>query len=123
MFFRFNKFTLIWAIVIFIVTMISGVKGSNIKINSFDKITHLTVFMILSLLMVVGLTKQKTFKKLQLYAEKSTIIISFTYGFLIEFIQYLLPYRTFSWLDVLANTCGVFMGMGLFYIIYKFRVT
>ena len=103
--------------------MISGVKDSNIEINSFDKLTHLTVFMILSLIMVIGFTKQKTFKKLQLYAEKGTIIICFSYGFLIEFIQYLLPYRTFSWTDILANACGVILGLGLFYMIYKFRAT
>lgn len=123
MFLRFNKFTIIWALVILIVTLVSGVKSSNIELNIIDKLIHAILFGGLSLLMVIGFIKQNEFKDLKFYAEKHTFIFCFCYGILIEIIQYLLPYRTFSWLDVLANTCGTFIGLGLFYMIYKFRAT
>ena len=103
--------------------MISGVKNANIELNLVDKLIHGVLFGILSLLMVIGFTKQNQFKNLKFYAEKHTFIVCFCFGILIEIIQYLLPYRTFSWLDVLANTCGTILGLGLFYMIYKFRAT
>lgn len=33
------------------------------------------------------------------------------YGVLIEFVQYPIPYRSFSYLDMLINTAGAFFGV------------
>ncbi len=106
---------------IFLLTMINGIKGANIEFHLIDKAIHCFVFSILSLLMVIGLKKQNTFKKLKYEAEKNTLIICICYGWIIEMIQYLLPYRSFSWIDVFANACGALIGLGMFYMIYKFR--
>ena len=121
MFLRFNKFTIVWAVIILIVTLVSGVKDANIEFKSFDKITHSIIFAILALLMVIGFAKQNRFKELKFKAEQSTFLVCLCYGVLIEFIQYLLPYRAFSWGDVLADSFGALIGLGLFYLIYKFR--
>ena len=38
------------------------------------------------------------------------VIVSF-YGYIIEFIQYYLPYRSFEWLDLLFNQIGIVTGI------------
>ncbi len=43
-----------------------------------------------------------------------TALLLFTYGFVIECIQYLIPYRSFSLLDMAANGAGI-----LFYLFLK----
>ena len=122
MFFRFNKFTILWASIVLLLTLVSGVKNSNMEFSWIDKGIHVALFSILCFLIVIGFTKQNTFSYLRFNAEKASIFICISYGLLIEIIQFLLPYRTFSWLDVLANSFGAFGGIGLFYLIYKFRV-
>jgi VanZ family protein len=41
------------------------------------------------------------------------------YGFLMELGQLFVPGRTFSWLDLLANTLGAVLGFILFRILRK----
>ncbi len=40
---------------------------------------------------------------------KSTMFISLTLGFILEIIQYFLPFREFSFLDILGNVTGSIM--------------
>ncbi|MGH1487050.1 MAG: VanZ family protein [Cellvibrionaceae bacterium] len=40
-------------------------------------------------------------------------ILFFLFSFLVECIQYFLPYRSFSLLDLLANGVGLILGVGM----------
>lgn len=121
MFFRFNKFTILWAIIILAVTLISGTSDENLELKHTDKIVHFVLFSVLSFLMILGLSKQGTYVKLKYDAIKVSILTTIGYGLLIEIMQFSLAYRNFSTTDLLANTAGAFFGYGMFYVIYKMK--
>lgn len=45
--------------------------------------------------------------------------LSIIFGILIEMIQYFIPHRTFSWLDALANSGGVILGVIIIVLLKK----
>lgn len=119
MFLKYNLFTFIWSIVILLLTMVSGVNNANIESSISDKMVHGFMFSVLCILMTIGFVKQNTFINIKFNAERSAAWICIFFGLLVEIVQYLLPYRTFSWNDVLANAVGTFVGLGIYYVIYK----
>jgi len=70
--------------------------------NSWDKLNHFVAFFVLYVLLTF------TFRKIDIFHR---FIISLTFGFFIEIIQYLLPNREFSLLDILANGIGIVLGI------------
>ena len=76
-----------------------------------DKLQHFGAFLILSFfLMLLFSHKAIDFK----YPYLLAIVLAIAYGILIEIIQYGIPYRSFSFLDMLADTIG-----SLAIILYK----
>jgi VanZ family protein len=73
-----------------------------------DKIKHFLAYLLLSLL-IYGATRNF----------KIAIFLSIIYGFLMEALQFTVPFRTFSLADILANS----LGAGLVYSIRIFRKT
>lgn len=69
----------------------------------WDKAKHGGAFLTLTVLMYLA------FPRLHLY--KVQIWVLFLYGLQIEVIQYLLPHRDFSLLDLAANGGGIFLGI------------
>ena len=86
---------------------------------SFDKLAHFAIFAILTVLWIIGLTKQYTYMSLRFNAEKVAVIGSIAVSLLMELFQAFIPGRTFEYYDMLANTLGVFLGLGSFYLVYK----
>ncbi|MBD3808821.1 MAG: VanZ family protein, partial [Epsilonproteobacteria bacterium] len=70
--------------------------------NSWDKANHFIAFIILYVTLSLGYPKLEVFKK---------VLILLTFGIQIEAVQYFLPNREFSLLDVLADGVGIIMGM------------
>lgn len=77
--------------------------------NIWDKLKHSFAFFTLYILFSLSYEKQTITSK--------SLLLLF-YGILIEFIQYFIPNRYFSFLDVLADTIGILIGI-FFLIIYK----
>lgn len=121
MFLRFNTFTILWTLLILVATCISGASNANICSNNTDKWVHAFLFGVLFLIMNVGFKKQNNHTKLKFESEKYAIAICIGFGLAIEILQYFLPKRSFSILDLLADSIGVGFGLGLFYFIYKFN--
>lgn len=71
-------------------------------INHFDKIVHTANYLILSGLAWNAYPSQQSFFKTHLP-------YIFTFGIFIEIAQGFTEYRTFSWLDMLANLSGVIL--------------
>jgi VanZ family protein len=46
------------------------------------------------------------------------LTLLFIFSFLIECIQYFLPYRSFSLMDMLANSMGLLIGLGLAWLCF-----
>lgn len=71
-----------------------------------DKLAHFVTFF--------GLMFLVDFSYLQENLWLKKLMLLFFYGFLIECIQYFIPYRSFSWLDFIADAAGV---LGYFLIV------
>ncbi|MCB0652153.1 MAG: VanZ family protein [Saprospiraceae bacterium] len=96
-----------WAAVIFILSAMPGKNLPHIDLGDLleaDKIAHIGVYLILTLLLFRGLVKQKSLTtKNIIYA----IIITAGYGILLEFGQYyFFPGRYFEFFDIVANIIG-----------------
>ncbi len=120
MFFRHNWPGIFWAIFILI---LCGIPGSEFPVSPpikhFDKAIHFFLYAQLSILLITGFIKQFRFRTLRYQPISSGLVISFFYGFLIEFLQnYFFIARSFDPFDLLANFCGTIFGILAFLIIY-----
>ncbi len=123
MFLQYNLFGLSWAAVILVLTVSPGhemPKTLDWNLLAFDTFSHFFVFGLLTLLLIVGFTKQFAFSKLRSNAVVYAIGIGIVYGILIEGMQSMIPGRYFAFVDILANTIGCFTGYLAFLLIYKF---
>jgi VanZ family protein len=120
MFLRYNLFSILWAILILVFTLMPGSQMPSVKfIVGFDKLAHVFVFAIQSLLLIVGFLKQYTFRFFRGNAVFMAISLSVIYGTLIELIQSFIPGRGMELGDLFADLAGSLLGWGLFYVLYK----
>ncbi|WP_255594314.1 VanZ family protein [Pontibacter sp. HSC-14F20] len=120
---RYNFFTIIWAAVIMVLTLLpsSSMPSLSIwEIFSFDSFAHAFMFAVLTYLMVVGLKKQYTYLQLKHYAIRAAFFVSSMFGIAIELLQhFFVPGRQGDMIDVLSNTIGCILGILLFKWIYR----
>jgi VanZ family protein len=125
MFLRYNFYALLWAGLIFVLSLLPGKDMPTVtfwELLSFDKVAHMTVYAVFVILLIVGFTKQYTFPKLRGSAIRSAILIAICYGGLLELLQELLMADRFAdEMDFLANTIGTALGWGIFHLVY-FRI-
>jgi VanZ family protein len=87
-------------------------------IPHFDKVIHVTLFLVLSYFWMRGLSAQNQFKKVQAKAVLITVIATITYGVLIEVLQEVMHLgRSFDALDIVADSVGVMFGFGVFRVV------
>ena len=122
MFFRYNLFAILWILLILLLGLSPGdaMPDTNVwDFLSFDKVAHFFMFSVLSFLLIIGFTKQYTFKFVKYNAQALAISFSILYGILIDLGQALVPGRFLEFADLLANTIGALAGWVIFYLIYK----
>lgn len=100
-----------WAVSIL---YLSAFAGPQIEINFIlfapDKILHFAAYGLLSILIGWGYFRQH--QQLSIKVFLIILTIGFTYGILMELMQYLfLPNRYFEFGDMLANFIGSFFGL------------
>lgn len=125
MFIRYNLFGFCWAAIILVLTVSPGhemPKALDWNFLAFDTFSHFFVFGLLTLMLIVGFTKQFTFIKLRNNAVAYAIGAGVVYGILIEGMQSLIPGRYFDFVDILANSIGCLTGYLAFFLIYKFSI-
>ncbi len=84
-------------------------KTRLIDIPFFDKWVHTFLFAVLNFLLLKAYYKEGP-KTMVIWL---TLLIC--YGVLIEVVQlYLIPFRSFDWVDILADTLGIFLGLVAF---------
>lgn len=109
------KFSIIWAVIMLIgcTIKLNGEHEPLFDIPHKDKIVHFGIFGILGFL---NIWESRNFQY------KSLIIIAL-YGVLIELIQLFLPWRSFEWLDILADSLGAWAGMliGKYLLVNKLK--
>lgn len=109
---------LIWALIILILSTMPSVQLPESFISP-DKFAHAFIYGILVILILHGLKKSDILTKKNIWL---TILISASYGCLMEIIQYaFFPGRFFEMGDNLANTIGCFLGWLIFDKFVKHR--
>lgn len=93
---------------IFIEYLATTPQSFEIVEKSWDKANHFIAFATLYILLSFGYVRLKTSSKFWLL---------FAFGFQIELVQSFLPFRYFSFFDILANLIGIFIGIILIKII------
>lgn len=97
------------------ITFLATVKlDMPVVVDLNDKASHLLAFFVLALLL------DFSFPLTGFQASK--FISLFGYGLAVEIIQYYLPHRTFSLLDLAADTVGLFLYGGMVPLLKKVSV-
>ena len=110
---NWNKRWLALTIIVFFgITILSLLPPkSGMEIQSNDKINHFIAYAVLSLNLGFVVKRVKTY----LFC----IPLLFAYGLLLEYFQGFVPGRQPSWLDALANSIGVVIGLIIFWIYFR----
>jgi VanZ family protein len=108
-----DKLFLVSLILVFTgITILSLLPPKSIeKIGEHDKINHFIAYAVLSLNLGFVVKRVKTY----LFC----IPLLFAYGLLLEYFQGFVPGRQPSWLDALANSIGVVIGLIIFWIYFR----
>jgi VanZ family protein len=118
--FKFYLPALIWAIIILYLSA-KTLPQLNLDFKLSDKVNHFAAYGLLSVLMGWGIWK--TEKVLKLKVLLIILIISSTYGVLMEIMQYLFfPNRYFDYGDMIANILGSIIGIFIIRIYYLFYI-
>lgn len=117
-----KRYALTYIIAAFIVVA-STMKVSefpSIPMPGIDKPVHFFMYALLTFVIALDYSK---FVKRRLSCMNCIAIplIAALFGFLMECIQYFLPYRSFSLWDMLANMLGALLGIVIFIIIQLLR--
>jgi VanZ family protein len=107
----------LWAVIILVLSGLSGNSISKIpfiNLPYFDKVLHLSFYLIFSILLCRGYSLQlqdKTGKWPYIF----TFLTAFLYGLLIELFQAtIFSGRTADWRDAAANATGIALGLLLY---------
>ena len=90
-------------VLIIIISLVPGESFANVEILSWDKILHFIEYLIL------GVLAFKVFSKIN-YSVFFIIIIGTSFGCFNEVLQIMVPGRSSSLYDALANLFGVTIG-------------
>ena len=113
---------ILWVLVIFCLCSMS--RNSFPTIDEwqkmfFDKLVHLIMYCVLSVLLIVSFIKQNNSYTLKRYSFLFAISLAALYGIFIELYQaYLITSRSGDYYDIIANITGSFIGLLGFYIVY-----
>jgi len=80
--------------------------------NIWDKVNHFVAFFTLYIMLSLAHPNLKLLQK---------VLILLFYGVFIEFIQFFLPYREFSLLDIVADGLGIVIGIVLLRLYISLR--
>ncbi len=105
-----NYKSIVWAAIILFLSVFNISTPNSVKdyiIPHFDKIVHLSLYAIFSFLLLLENKKSNP-----IYIR---LLFAIFYGILMELFQHLFTkYRSMEFLDLLANTGGVFLGYFIF---------
>ncbi len=114
LFLKYNKWALLWALLIL---ALCGIPGKDIphisflEILSFDKFVHAALFFVLILLAIRGFLLQENSIKLKHSAKWLALLLCIVYGGLLEIMQAkLFEGRNADLFDFLANSLGSTIG-------------
>jgi VanZ family protein len=121
--FRFHFYTFIWAGIILLMSLYPGKELPTIsfwQVVSFDKFMHISCYMLLFFLMIVGAMKQYGLGRKRYKVLGIVFTVCLFYGIIIEILQPLVSSdRIFDYFDVIANLIGCIFGIFLYNFVYS----
>lgn len=115
MFFKYTKWSILWALVILI---LCGIPGKDIphisflELLSFDKFVHAGIFFVLILLTIRGFLLQSKFSVLKQKAKLISFLICIIYSGSLEIMQgTIFVDRSADIFDFIANSFGCIAGI------------
>jgi len=119
---RYNILSILWAVLILILSLISGDNIPKVDfwdILSIDKAAHVFMYATLVFLLTTGLKRQYSNGWLRYYAKSTAFWMSMFYGLSLEIMQLLIcSDRFFEIGDIIANSIGCLFGVLAFMLIY-----
>lgn len=103
-----------WSIALALGMLLPSDSIPESKLLSNDKLVHLGVFLIYTLLWSFGLHGLEARKGIKIKVLILALTISIVYGAILEFLQQFVPGRMTDIYDLLANTLGAVMGTIVF---------
>lgn len=110
------SFTLLFAILIFAVSSISGITAGNVGTGNLSIIYHFSIFFLFSFFLIISIKGQEIIKLKHVLI---TIFVSFIYAILDEVHQLFVPLRHGSIGDVFTDTIGILISMIIYLFIKK----
>ena len=114
-FLKYNRWAILWGLFIIVLTSLPG--KTLPKLPAFldllhpDKIVHLFIFGVYAYLQIRGFKSQPEFPVISRHAVLITMVIGVFLGAGTELLQlFLIPMRTGSVFDFIANVAGCFAG-------------
>ena len=113
-FLRYNLPSIFWAAFILVICLMPGRDLPTVDILEFDKLVHIGVYVVLSLLTYYGWTRQQSFSNLHHHTFLKILILLASYGFAVEIMQELFTSdRHFDIYDAVANAIGAIVGTAI----------
>lgn len=117
---RYSWPALVWLLIVLVLTLIPGPAIPDVGFSfRIDKIVHFFLFGIQMVLSAYALEKHTLLKGAPARPILVSAIFSIAAGIGIEFLQRFVPGRSFSVLDMVANTIGVGIGYYVFRYLKK----
>ncbi len=108
---------IIWTIIILVLTTFPMQEYNGVEEKYYDKIAHGIFFGIFACLVFINIFKNNKTKNIKIYF--ISLIISVLYSGLIEVLQFYIPGRNPSELDLLAGAFGSVLFLCIFVKILK----
>lgn len=111
----------IWAIILVVLSSMSGVSLPDTNLFEPDKLAHLTVYGIFTWLILRGYSRYNANQKVNWMPDVLVaFVIAAGWGFLMELMQdRFFPGRFFEVADEIANISGSILSIGIFKLLLK----
>lgn len=119
---KFQRLTVLWTIVILVLcNMKTGAAASSgFFFEGFDKMTHLGLFFILTVLSLHGSTKFHQSYRIPLVSLINMMAYSTLLGGMVEFLQWkVFNYRSAEWWDLICDIAGSAMAVSSYLLIHS----
>lgn len=114
-FIKYQFPALLWAILIFVASSIPSAKFPDLKIFTYDKVLHVSIFFIFGLLVYRAFERRSQIPSTRLWRIIIATLIVILYGILDEVHQGTVPGRTFDVWDMTADAVGGILSSFIIY--------
>jgi VanZ family protein len=118
-----GKTTMAWALVILVLSLLPVSDPGDLgALPHLDKIIHVFFYATLSFLTLRDIISGKKDLASNPGFYLQAFLYALIFGVLIELVQWALPYRSFEFMDILANAFGACCGLVIFFLFYRGRI-